>query len=198
MAMSMIWGIKTALRRFEDRMSEAEIARLYAWSRDEEVLKWSGGSATELSLSDFREHLHGERLYGPSNRRAFLIFERESLQLIGRCGIFGIDWEKRQGELGIVIGEKEYWGRGYGRDAIHTLLRHIFSSASLTRIYLYTFANNERAQRAFAAAGFNVVERGRRFTVEVGEFDGVKMEITRTQFLELEFAEPVHGDKPGV
>ena len=180
----MIWGEKIGLRRFEDQLSDAEIARLYRWSCDEQVLRWSGGIPTEMSFEEFSEHLRGERLYGPSNRRAFLIFARSDLQLIGRLGLFMIDWDKRQGELGIVLGEKEFWNQGYGRDALRTFLRHIFGSSSLLRIYLYTFVDNVRAQRAFSAAGFRLIERERRFTPDVGEFEGLRMEITKSEFLE--------------
>lgn len=182
--MRLIWGEKTGLRRFEERMTEAEMHKLYDWSMDDEVLRWSGGSPTELSEVEFREHLHAERLYGPTNRRAFLIFAREPLALIGRLGIFGIDWDKGQGELGIVIGEKDYWGRGFGRDAVRTVIQHLFTTSSLQRIFLYTFANNLRAQKSFAAAGLHVVDQGRRFTPDVGEFDGVQMEITRTDYVD--------------
>lgn len=189
--MSLIYGDKVVLRRFEDRMSDAEVARIYRWSRDPEILRWSGGSPVEWTLTEFREHLRGERLYGPSNRRAFLILAQDTMQLIGRLGIFAIDWNRREGELGIVIGEREYWDRGYGRDAVRTILRHIFSSSSLNSIYLYTFADNLRAQRAFAAAGFRTIEQLRRFTPEVGEFDGVKMEITRAEFVQGDLGERV-------
>jgi RimJ/RimL family protein N-acetyltransferase len=187
--MTWIYGTKTALRRFEDRMSDAEIARLYEWSRDAELLRWSGGTLTDMSWSEFREHVRGERLFGPTNRRMFLIFARENLELIGRMGIFAIDWSQRQAEMGIVIGERAYQGRGYGRDAVSTLLHHLFTSSSLQKIYLYTFADNVRAQRSFAAVGFHVTERGARFTPDIGEFDGVKMEITRAEFLEMELAQ---------
>lgn len=186
--MSLIYGDKTVLRRFEDRMSDAEVARVYRWSRDPELLRWSGGSPIELSLPEFHEHLRGERLYGPGNRRAFLIFDRETMQLIGRLGIFAIDWDRRDGELGIVLGERAYWGHGYGRDAVRAILRHIFSSSSLRSIYLYTFSENLRAQRAFSAVGFRVVEHVRRFMPDTGEFEGVKMQITRQEFLERDLA----------
>jgi RimJ/RimL family protein N-acetyltransferase len=180
--MRLIWGEKTGLRRFEERMTEAEMHKLYVWSRDEQVLRWSGGSPMDLTETEFREHLHSERLYGPANRRAYLIFAREPLTLIGRLGIFGIDWDKGQGELGIVLGEKEYWGRGYGRDAVRTVVEHLFTTSSLERVYLYTFIDNLRAQRSFAAAGFHTVDHGRRFTPDLGEFDGVQMEFTRADF----------------
>ncbi|HZQ07496.1 MAG TPA: GNAT family N-acetyltransferase [Anaerolineae bacterium] len=182
--MSYIYGTKTQLRRFEDRMSDAEIARLYEWSRDPELLRWSGGTPTELSQDEFREHVRGERLYGPTNRRMYLVFAREDMALIGRIGVFAIDWNKRDAELGIVIGERAYWNRGYGRDAVQALLQHLFTSSSLGTIYLYTFADNIRAQHSFAAVGFRVSERGPRFTPDVGEFDSVRMEITRQEFLQ--------------
>ncbi len=192
--MKLIYGERTALRRFEERMSDAEIARLYKWGRDDQVLRWSGGTPTELSEHEFREHIRAERLYGPSNRRAYLIFARlpnNKLELIGRLGIFGIDWDKRQGELGIVIGEKNYWGHGYGRDAVQTIVRHIFSTSSLNRVYLYTFADNVRAQHAFAAAGFREVSRGRRYTPDIGEFDGIEMQVTREEYEEGRYAQTV-------
>lgn len=179
----IIWGDKVGLRRFEDRLSEAEMRRLYEWSRDPEVLQWSGGSALEIPYEEFREHVEGEQRYGPSNRRAFLILRRENLELIGRLGLFAIDWTKRQGELGIIIGEKRYWNQGYGRDAITTLLQHIFRTTSLTRVYLFTFDSNLRAQHAFAAAGFRVVSRVQRVLPDIGQFEGLEMEIVRTDFL---------------
>lgn len=190
--MRLIWGEKIGLRRFEERMTDAEMRKLYEWSRDEQVLRWSGGSPTDLTESEFREHLHAERLYGPTNRRAFLVFAapvtesgaREPLTLIGRLGVFGIDWDKMEGELGIVIGEKEYWGQGYGRDAVRTLAHHLFTTSSLERIFLYTFADNIRAQKSFAAAGFRAVAHGRRFAPEVGEFEGIQMEMTRGDFVD--------------
>jgi len=186
--MTLIYGAKTVLRRLEERLSDAEIARLYEWSRDPELLRVSGGTVTELSPEEFREHVRGERLYGPTNRRMFLLFARENLELIGRLGIFAIDWNRRDAELGIVIGERAYQNRGYGRDAVRTLLHHLFTTSSLNLIYLYTFADNARAQHAFAAVGFRVTEQGPRFTPEVGEFQGVKMELTRAEFLEMDLA----------
>src|SRR2546421_283704 len=112
-------------------MSDAEMARLYEWSRDRELLRWSGGSPTDLSLSEFQEHVRGERLYGPSNRRMFLIFTRDAMELIGRLGVFAIDWDRREAEMGVVMGDRAYQNRGYGRDAIRALLRHLFTSSSL-------------------------------------------------------------------
>lgn len=186
----IIWGEKIGLRRFEERLSEAEQRRVYEWSRDIELLRWSGGSRLDLTFADFQDHLDGEQRWGPSNRRAFFIIRRDNQELIGRLGLFSIDWDKRQGELGIIIGEKKNWGQGYGRDAIQTFLNYIFRTSSIERIYLFTFPDNERAQRAFAASGFRPIRVAQRYVSGIGEFDGLEMEITRREYLEREKNKP--------
>jgi RimJ/RimL family protein N-acetyltransferase len=181
--MTILWGDHVGLRPFEDPITDGEAERVYRWSRDDQVLRWSGGVPTELTLEDFRDHLRGERWHAPNNRRAFFIVTRDD-RLIGRIGVFAMDREHRDGELGIVIGEPDFWGKHYGRDAIQTMLRHIFATSTLDRIYLFTFADNLRAQRCFAACGFRSRGAARRFSPDVGEYDGIEMEITRREFLE--------------
>lgn len=179
--MSIIWGDRVGLRPFEDPLTDPEIERVYRWSTDSEVLRWSGGTPTELSLAEFRERLTSDHAISPINRRSFFIVT-QSGELIGRTGCFAIDWTLRQGELGIVIGERAYWGDRYGRDAITTLLHHLFATTRLETIQLFTYPENIRAQRCFAACGFRTVGTARRFSPELGEYDGVQMEITRREF----------------
>lgn len=180
--MMIAWGDRVGLQPFEADLSDPQVERIYHWSLDKELLALSGGVPTELSLDEFRERLRSDRQYGPGNRRSFLVFTRTG-ELIGRIGVFAIDWDAKEGELGVVIGEHPYWGSGYGRDAIKTLLRHLYSTTPLERINLFTFQNNVRAQRCFAACGFRVLGVARRFSPDVGEFDGIEMEITRREFL---------------
>ncbi len=181
--MSVIWGDRVGLLPFEQALEEAAVERIYRWSRDEELLALSGGSPTELSLDEFRDRLRSEAALPSDDRRAFLIVTRNG-EAIGRIGAFAIDWAHRTGELGIVIGEREYWGKRYGRDAILTLLRHLFQTTSLETVNLFTFPDNLRAQRAFAACGFREIGRGRQFSPDIGEYDGIEMQVTRREFLE--------------
>jgi [ribosomal protein S5]-alanine N-acetyltransferase len=180
--MIVAWGDRVGLQPFEDDLTDDEIGRVYKWSRDDELLRLSGGTPTELSFEEFRDRLRSDRYHGPSNRRSFFIITRSG-ELIGRIGCFAIDWDNKEGELGIVLGEHAFWGQGYGRDAIITLLRYLFQTTSLERINLFTYQDNVRAQRCFAAAGFSTVGTARRFSPDVGEFDGVEMDISRREFL---------------
>lgn len=199
--MATVWGNQVGLRPFEEPISDEEAARVYRWSRDEELLRLSGGEPTELTLAEFREQLRGDHQDLFDHRRMFFILMRPH-ELIGRIGCFAIDWTRRDGELGIVIGEPALWGKGYGRAAVTLLLRHLFEMTLLERIYLFTYPENMRAQRCFAACGFRSLGITRRFSVECGEHDGVEMEITRQEFLELwntraQAASPVVEKCPG-
>ena len=79
--------------------------------------------------------------------------------LIGFCGLHSRDPIAATAELGITIGDKAYWGQGYGREAIGLLLDYGFRLLNVRRIYLRVHARNERAVRAYRACGF--VEEGR-------------------------------------
>jgi RimJ/RimL family protein N-acetyltransferase len=57
--------------------------------------------------------------------------------------------------MGIMIGDRAYWSRGYGSDAIITSLNHVFSQTDLKRIYLKTLDWNIKAQNCFKKCGFS-------------------------------------------
>jgi RimJ/RimL family protein N-acetyltransferase len=177
------WGEKIVLRPFEDELSDEEISRVYRWSCDEEILRWSGGTPLTLSPAEFSERLRHEGQYPSDDRRMFFIATLDG-EMIGRIGCFGLEQNAREGELGVVIGERSYWNQGLGRDAIVTMLRLMFEASRLERINLYTFPENVRAQKSFAACGFRTLGLVRRFSSDLGEFTGIEMEITRAEFFD--------------
>lgn len=73
---------------------------------------------------------------------------------IGSIGLHEIDWKNRNGQLGIVIGESRYRSRGYGEDAVRTLLRFAFDELNLHRVNLYHYAHNARARACYEKCGF--------------------------------------------
>jgi diamine N-acetyltransferase len=104
---------------------------------------------------------------------------------IGNLGLFSIDWRVRSAELGIFIGEKSYWNRGYGSEAVHLILRHGFSTLNLQRIVLRVFASNTRAIRAYEKVGFVQEGRMRRAHYAEGKYiDVLLMSILRDEWLE--------------
>lgn len=92
-------------------------------------------------------------------------------QLIGICGLYNTDEVARAASLGISIGNKAYWGRGYGREAVSLLVDYGFRMLNLQRIYLDVHARNERAIRAYRAVGFVEEGRLRRHIWSDGRYD---------------------------
>jgi RimJ/RimL family protein N-acetyltransferase len=88
-------------------------------------------------------------------------------------------------ELGLFIGEKGEWSKGYGTDAVRTILGHAFGPMGFWRIYLHTDVENQRAHRCFARCGFRqegLVKEYRRRWGEGHFVDGLLMAILAREF----------------
>jgi RimJ/RimL family protein N-acetyltransferase len=85
--------------------------------------------------------------------------------------------------LGITIGDKAYWGRGYGRDALTVLLDYAFRLRNMRRVTLSVNGTNERAIRAYQACGFVEEGRLRKHVWSAGEYiDLVYMGVFRDEW----------------
>ena len=80
--------------------------------------------------------------------------QKDAWVFVGNFGFFNVDLENRSAEIGIHIGEKEYWDQGFGTRAIELVLKHGFANMNLHRIYLRVFESNLRAIRAYEKTGF--------------------------------------------
>ena len=98
---------------------------------------------------------------------------------IGNCTYYGIDRTKGEAELGIMIGNRDYWDKGYGTDAVTTLVDYILRRTKLNRIYLKTLVSNTRAQKCFKKCGFTLYGHLNR-----DGYNFVLMELHRKQWLE--------------
>jgi RimJ/RimL family protein N-acetyltransferase len=178
-----VWGERVDLRPVTKKLTTKEVEQVYRWSNDVEVLQLSGAEPTEMTFNDFMEQLARKHGRSQKNERVFYIVTQEG-NLIGRIGLFTIDWPRREGEVGIVIG-KEYWGKRYGSDAMMLLLCYVFSDLPLDRVYAGTYSDNIRAQRLFTGIGFRIIGPARRYVASSDSYveDGVGMEITRKEFI---------------
>lgn len=79
---------------------------------------------------------------------------KESDKLIGSTGLHGIDWKNRHSELGIIIGDKTEWGKGYGTEATRLMVNYAFEILGMHRVWLRVYEYNHRAIRAYEKAGF--------------------------------------------
>jgi RimJ/RimL family protein N-acetyltransferase len=113
----------------------------------------------------------------------FSIIDAATDTLIGRCLLFDIDPVNRKAMLGIVIGDKAYWNRGYGVEATRLLLDHGFNLLNLNSIMLGTFSFNKRALNCFRKAGFKEIGKRRQARIIAGRaYDLVLMDILAEEF----------------
>ena len=165
----MICGERLRLRAIE----REDLPRFVTWLNDPEVRR---GLCLYLPLSQGEEEKWFENMMSlppPEHAMMIEIRDGETWSPVGDCGFIKIDWRNRSGELGIFIGEKQYWNQGYGAEAMRLLLRHGFDTLNLHRIFLRVFENNPRAIRSYEKTGFVQEGRMRQAEYQDGEYHDV-------------------------
>lgn len=103
--------------------------------------------------------------------------------LIGFVSLFEIDWTNGDSLVGIGLGDRDYWGQGYGSDAMDLILRYAFEELNLYRVSLVVFEYNERAIRVYEKVGFRIEGHGRgRLLREGRRWDLIHMGILREEW----------------
>lgn len=180
----MINGERVRLRPVE----KDDLPRYVKWFQDPQVRE---GLTIFMPLSQgqeekwFQNHLDGF----PANRATQPLAidtpadDGEGWVHIGSCGFHDIDWRARKAEFGIVIGDKAYWNKGLGTDAVRTLVRFGFDDLNLNRIWLRVFDHNTRAIRTYEKVGFIKEGVWRQDVFKHGKYhDTILMGILREEF----------------
>ncbi|MDF1512914.1 MAG: GNAT family protein [Anaerolineae bacterium] len=117
----------------------------------------------------FESYLEDMRDQSPG-RLHFVIELKASGQPIGVISLEGINWRDRVAEVGIIIGDPDYWEQGYGTDAMRTILSIGFDWYNLYRISLNVVHDNTRAISVYEKCGFQVEGRMRDAIFIDGEY----------------------------
>ena len=144
----MIAGEHVILRAFEREDAE----RCYRWMNDPNIVR-TLKSRYPIAFSNEMEWLDRAMQPGPTERH-FAIERKDDRSHIGNASIHDIDWVSRNGSFGLFIGEPTAWNRGYGTDAIGTLVRFAFEEMNLRKLRINVFDYNERAKHILQAHGF--------------------------------------------
>ena len=162
-------GARIILR--EKRLEDAE--QDYIWRSDPELARLDAAYPLTMSYDRFLK-IFEDQLKFPTPGSHHFGAETFEGKFIGNCMYYDLDSVNQEAELGIVIGDRDYWGNSFGYDAVTTLLEYMFDVRSLKRVYLHTLEWNNRAQRCFTKCGFNPVRPVRRMS-----HDFLLMEVLR-------------------
>ena len=150
----MLKGDRVVLRPIE----QGDLPRLWELVGDFEVaILKNPGPVLPQSLAEFEANFDQD---ASQHRKdlAYFAIEVEG-ELIGSSGLHRIDHFSRSCELGIGIG-RGYWGKGFGQDAVRTLVDYAFEHLNMNRVALQCLAEDSRAVGAYRKVGF--VEEGRQ------------------------------------
>ncbi len=136
----------------------------FDWATDLELMRLDAGKPYPFDYSEYLAR-YPQGLDTP-NKIQFAIESREG-EHIGNCTCYNIDKNHKEAEIGIMIGKRECWGKGYGSDALKTLMRHAFGELAMERLFLHTLELNTRAFECFKRCGFGecgrMVIQGQKF-----------------------------------
>lgn len=146
-SMPRLMGKKVILR--EKQLADA--SNDYAWGTDRELMRLDAAHPFDIPFTEFLTSYAAA--IGKGKNRRFAI-ETMDGRHIGNCTCYNIHSFRKEADLGIMIGDRRYWGKGYGSDAVATLVHYIFEDMGLRRISLRTLSWNVRAQKCFEKCGF--------------------------------------------
>jgi RimJ/RimL family protein N-acetyltransferase len=171
-------GEKVNLRALE----RPDLMKNYAWGNDPELIFLTGMSPYPKSSWDIEKWF--ETAVGNASGRIYSIRTVEG-EYIGNIELSGVDQRCRKGEIGLIIGEKSYWNRGYGEEAIRLILGFAFHEMGLHRVSATVIQHNERALACFRKCGFREEGRQREAFLSRGRYwDLVQMGILEDEFRE--------------
>jgi len=158
------------------------------WDRDSEYMRLLDSDPPILwSEKKIKQWIEKDMDGDQNSEFIFPIRTLDDDNLIGFVGLFEVSWNNGDAWIGIGLGERNYWGNGYGTDAMRVILRYAFQELNLCRVTLGVFEYNKRAMRSYKKAGFSIEGRIRGEVLRQGRrWDTFIMGILREEWLELE------------
>ncbi len=132
-------------------LESKDIESLYSFRNDWGVIQHLGGFSAGYSRSDLEDWI--KRHSNRTDEIMWAIADRND-RCIGHVGLYKIDNRVRKAEFAIVIGDREWWGKGLGKKATEAVVNWGFSQLNLHKVSLDVLANNDRAIHLYEGLGF--------------------------------------------
>jgi RimJ/RimL family protein N-acetyltransferase len=129
-----------------------DVRKFTEWLNDLEL-------TVNLTLYNSIINVENEKVFleNLSKEHNYSIIDLETNELIGNCGFLEVDNLNQTGEVGIFIGNKSFWGKGYGTEALTLLLDYGFKALNLHNIQLKVYDYNKKGIRSYERIGFKLI-----------------------------------------
>lgn len=148
-------GNKIVLRALE----RDDLKILHQWQNDEDVMRLARSYPDHTTSMAALEVKLEKILKGEEPRhREYIIEEKGSKKPLGWAGLTIHGWPRegvaQSADLGLAIGEKDRWRKGYGTEVVQLLLIEAFEQLNLHRVAWWTFAENAASLGLARKMGF--------------------------------------------
>jgi diamine N-acetyltransferase len=169
-------GEKIFLRPFKKR----DLTHFQRWENDAELRKLIGEVAP---MSRTKVEKWYKDLLADQDRVWFAIVLKKRNRVIGEAGLLRMDRPTRSTDMTIIIGERDAWGKGYGKEVGHLLLSYAFEHLGFHRISIGVVGFNKNALKFWKSLGYRKegVERDAYF-YDNKYSDGIMMSILEDEF----------------
>ncbi len=165
-------------------IEEADLPLLHRWSNDPEICPLLGGWHFPSSMQDQRKWFESMHLRSDDQRFAI---EAPDVGLIGMANLVNINWKDRNAFHGMMLGDKEIRGKGYGVDSIMTISKYAFEELGLERLDGSMIEYNEASLRVYLGkCGWVEEGRKRNYYFRKNRYwDMIIVGITRQDYFDL-------------
>jgi len=167
-------------RVFRRPFSKRDLSHIQRWLNDAELVRLIGEVAP-WSRADAEKWCR--ELLADKDRVWFVIVLKKEKRVIGEAGLLRMDRPSRSTDMTIIIGERDAWGKGYGKEVGHLLLSYAFEHLSFHRVSIGVVGFNKNALKFWRSLGFKKegVERDAHF-YDNKYSDGIMMSILEDEF----------------
>lgn len=141
--------------------------RYLSWVNDPEVVRFMRHRVFPTTFKSL-EHFVASRKW--PNDLTLAIIDRKTNKHIGNIGLTSIDWVNRKAEVGMLLGDKSFWNKGYMSEAFSLVTNHAFSKMNIHKLYAGTENDNMAAIQLFKKMGWHIEGRFKRESYRDGKY----------------------------
>ena len=123
-----------------------------AWLNDSQVTRYL--KTHQADIASLKQYIKKQQ--ADVNSFFVGIFSQDGNQHIGNMKLEPIDWDKKTAFFGLLVGNKNYWGKGIGTEATKLLVNYAFAKMGLEKIILVATVENKAAIRIYEKVGFKI------------------------------------------